>query len=113
MTIPPSVKTTELETADEFMHQLSPLGATFGGSYLPGGNLYRGHADSRWPLLPTALRTESLLGLGEWTTSADNKSNLGQIRTEARLLREFFRGSEWVASARGLSADSKGPRIAQ
>jgi hypothetical protein len=46
MTITPAVRTINLETADEFMRELSPLGATFGGSYLPGGTLYRGHADS-------------------------------------------------------------------
>jgi hypothetical protein len=49
-------------------------------------------------LLPTALRSDSFLDLGEWTTSEDKKSNFEQIRAEARLVREFFR----VADRNGL-----------
>jgi len=106
MNISPGVKTIDLSTADEFMDYLSPLGPHFGRSYLPKGMLYRGHSDSRWPLLPTALRTTSPLDLGEWTTSA-NKNNLDQIRAEARLLREFFR----VADDNGLPLPEDSQRL--
>ena len=84
------VVTIDVESADEFVRHLSPFGATFGGSYFPGGTLYRGQADSRWPLVPTALRSESFLDVGEWTTGAGKKTNLVQMEAEARLVWEFF-----------------------
>jgi FRG domain len=83
------VEITDLETADEFITQLSPLSAAFEGVYFPGGMFYRGHADSRWPLLPTSLRPEVSLDVGEWSRGV-KLTNLGQIAAEARLLREFF-----------------------
>lgn len=83
------VTKVELSTADEFMRRLSPFGKTFGGGYFPGGTLYRGHADSRWLLLPTAFRIDAHLDPGEWTTGI-KKTHLDQIRAEARCLREFF-----------------------
>jgi hypothetical protein len=102
-----TVSSVDLATADEFLNFLSPLGGMF-ERYLPGGTLYRGQADSRWPLLPTALRSESRLEPGQWTTSAHYGSNLDQIQAEARLLKEFFT----VADRNGLPLpeDSQGLR---
>jgi hypothetical protein len=95
---PKRVATIDVQTADEFVQYLSPFRGRFGSGYFPGGMLYRGHADSRWPLLPTALRSESLLDVGEWTTGASKQTNLAQIDAEARLLSEFFR----IADRNGL-----------
>src|SRR5688572_24206727 len=82
------VKSIDIETADEFLHAISPLGKVFDRNYLPGGWLYRGHSDSRWPLLPTALRSSTVLKLREWTTVEETVR--AQVHEEVRLLREFF-----------------------
>lgn len=91
------VQTTHLETADEFMKELSSTGQRFGSGYYPGGWLYRGHADARWPLLPTALRQDVFLGVGEWVRGP-RSTNLEQMKAEATLALNFFR----VADNNGL-----------
>lgn len=86
-----TVTPVDLQTADEFLEYISPLGPISGGDYKTGDICYRGHADSRWLLLPTALRQTLLLGD---RTDGDKTSNRDQIRAEARLLREFFRTAD-------------------
>lgn len=97
----------DLKTADDFVSYLSPLGARLGAGYLPGLTLFRGHADSRWPLLPTALRPNSHLGIGDWTSGAAARTNLEQIQAEAGLLREFFT----VADHNGLPLPEDSQRL--
>jgi hypothetical protein len=84
------IQTIHLDTADDFIKELSSTGKRFGGGYYPGGWLYRGHADARWPLLPTALRQEVFLGVGEWV-QGPRSTNLEQIKAETKLALHFFR----------------------
>ena len=109
MTITNLVSTVHIATADEFVHELSPLGQRFGGAYYPRGWLYRGHADARWPLLPTALRSNVSLQTGEWTTGVEQTNKL-QIEAEAKIVLEFLRIADRIGLC--LPEDSQSLRRA-
>ena len=64
------------ETADQFMEALSPLNAEPGAPYFPTNWYFRGLADARWALLPSVLRGQAMLVLGEWPTGP--RENLSQ-----------------------------------
>jgi hypothetical protein len=102
----PRVFSAMVDTADEFMRELSSLGERFGTGYFPGGWLYRGHANARWPLLPTTLRPDVKLRLGEWVPGVRG-TNLEQIAAETRLIVEFFR----VADLNGLTLPEDSQRF--
>ena len=102
----PRVLPVMVETADDFMRQLSSLGERFGTGYFPGGWLYRGHANAKWPLLPTTLRTDVKLRLGEWVQGIGG-TNLEQIGAEIKLIIEFFR----VADLNGLTLPEDSQRF--
>jgi hypothetical protein len=85
------------DNADAFLRELSSLGQRFGTGYYPGGWLYRGHADARWPVVPTTLRPNVTLQVGD-PTKGPRATNLQQIQAEMRLAWEFFR----VADLNGL-----------
>jgi FRG domain len=91
------VTNTIVKTADVFMQEIAPLGPQFGRGYFPTNWYYRGHADARWPLVPSALRGNAMLVLGEWS-AGPRVTNLDQIGAEARLLLEFAN----IADASGL-----------
>ena len=92
------VTTLTVETADLFMQEIHPLGAQFGSAYLPDGWCFRGHANAKWPLLPSALRDSTMLVFREWSTGPQ-KNSIQQIGAEARLLLEFLN----VADSSGLT----------
>jgi FRG domain len=94
----PLLLSSDLETADAFLRELSSFGERFGTGYYPGGWLYRGHADAQWPLLPTTLRGDVKLQLGDWAPGV-RPTNRQQIEAETRLVVEFFR----VADLNGLT----------
>lgn len=81
------VTTIQVETADLFMQEINPFGAQFGRPYFPPKWCFRGHANAGWPLLPSALRDETMLR--GWVTGPED-NNIQQIQAEARLLLEFL-----------------------
>jgi FRG domain len=82
-----------VDNADAFMQAIAPLGSEFGAVYLPRRWYFRGHADARWELLPSALRNQAMLGLGT-LQMGPRENNLNQIEAEARLLLEFLNLSD-------------------
>jgi hypothetical protein len=100
------VMAIEVDTADEFLSELSSLGDRFGTGYFPGGWLYRGHANATWPLLPTTLRPDVTLRVGDWTRGV-RATNLEQIAAEIQLAVEFFR----VADLNGLALPEDSQRF--
>jgi hypothetical protein len=92
------VMSVPVDSADAFLRELSSFGERFGTGYHPGGWLYRGHADVRWPLLPTTLRPDVMLQVGD-STKGVRATNLQQIAAELQLAMEFFR----VADLNGLA----------
>jgi len=100
------VMTVQVGTADAFLRELSSLGERFGTGYYPGGWLYRGHADVRWPLLPTTLRPDVMLQVGDWT-KGPRATNLQQIAAEIALAGDFFR----VADLNGLALPEDSQRF--
>ena len=79
-------------TAQEFVQALSPTGHIFGpedaDDLPPESVAFRGQADARWPLLPSALRG-----------FATAPTNLVQAREESQWLLSFF----YVADRQGLA----------
>jgi hypothetical protein len=102
----PLVLSAGVDTADQFMRELSSLGERFGTGYYPGGWLYRGHANAKWPLLPTTLRADVRQWLGRWPPGL-SVTNLQQIAAEIRLIVEFFR----VADLNGLTLPEDSQRF--
>jgi hypothetical protein len=96
----------DVPTADAFLDELSPIGPRFGAGPSPGGWLYRGHADDRWPLLPATLRPDVPLEVGVWRVGVQ-PTNLRQIEVEARLVLEFFR----IADRQGLPLPEDSQRL--
>jgi hypothetical protein len=92
-------ETADYQTADEFLDALSPRGPYFGDDYYPDRYLFRGHADARFELLPSALRLGILIKtIARWTPVAD-WTNREQINAELNVLHDFFR----LADHSGLS----------
>ena len=88
------VELIDVSTADDFLQKLNPVsGERFQGGYFPAQVFFRGHADSNWPLLPSALRNNTFLEVGTWVNGV-RKSNLEQVRAEARLVAEFFNAAD-------------------
>ena len=97
------VQTVECRDASGFLNALSPRGPYFIGREGAGSTrydidvvVYRGHADSSYRLIPTALREKGPLQRFERYVG---KSEADRIRAEIRLLRRFFA----VADSSGLA----------
>src|SRR5436309_6992854 len=83
--------TIRCKSAERFLDAISPRGETFSWVYRPHEFLFRGHADSRFALVPSALRIGARIPIsGEIVTVEDSWTNETQIRVEHRALREFF-----------------------
>jgi hypothetical protein len=68
------VQLVECRTADEFLDSLSPRGKYFREGRSPESYVFRGHADQRYQLVPTALR------LGEQIASQGLPARLTAVR---------------------------------
>ncbi len=84
---PKIVRTVRCETVREFLGALSPRGQLF-DEYGPKWWLFRGHADDKWTLTPSALRDNSQrlsqLASGKCLTNED------QALAELVVLKRFF-----------------------
>jgi len=91
------------KTATEFLDLIAPRGGLFGDAPQRGAWIFRGHADDRWRLLPSALRKNVFLRsnyLHEWIRVNPLKHNLyTQLLYELENLTAFF----WRADLRGLT----------
>ena len=97
-----TVKLIGCSTAEEFLESLSPLSSYFSKHYFSYRWIFRGHADHRFELVPTALRTEPLpllrKGFLGWKGEL-RETNAQQIQAEIDTLTEFFS----VADTNGLT----------
>ncbi len=108
----PITTVVECKKAEVFLQLLSPLSDLFSEPYLPNRWIFRGHADQRFELVPTALRKtplpllrKSFLGWERKLRSTNHK----QIEAEFETLKSFFT----IADLNGLflPEDSQSLRI--
>jgi hypothetical protein len=99
---PPFVRTVECTDAVEFLDTISPRGSLFRGKESAGSGrdqidvvVFRGHADTTFQLIPTALRENGPLG---HVAGLCGGTTADQIRAETELVRRFFS----LADAAGL-----------
>jgi hypothetical protein len=109
----PLVERLPLTDAKAFLDSLSPLGPVFGRFANVESWAFRGHADSKWQLLPTALRPHVLDDLFKFARlSADYRNaadrHAVQCLAEARVLSYFH--SYCDLSARVVPEDSQNTR---
>jgi hypothetical protein len=86
----PVVKKTHFEEAKQFIDALSPRSESGPLFDTYGEWVFRGHADARWRLVPSALRPDSWPNFeyfGSW--GAMNGTNLQQLQLELRVVRRF------------------------
>ncbi len=94
-----------INTAEEFVEALSPTGRIFGptdrNDFVPPTNLFRGHADARWSLLPSALRRtrDNIEAARRAGNAAAPPVTLVQATVERNTLSAFFQ----VADRQGLA----------
>src|SRR5712691_4268727 len=81
-------------SAADFLDALSPRGPYFRGKEGAGSTrehidvvVFRGHSDSSYQLIPSALRSPSPVARFDWSVP---KTEAEQIRVEVGLLRRFF-----------------------
>jgi len=85
-------KVVSCSTAEELLGLISPRSKHWKEIEEPYSVLFRGHADERFKLVPTALR---MWGKREGKPAVTNYS---QVRNEVKLLRNFY----WLADRCGL-----------
>jgi hypothetical protein len=91
--------TVKCSTAEEFLDALSPRSRLFTWVTRPNEFLFRGHADSRFQLLPSALRVGNLIPVdGDLLRVEELWDYETQARVEAKALKQFF----WRADESGL-----------
>lgn len=88
-------RTINCENVKEFLRLLAPRSRLF-RHYGPDHCLYRGHADSGFELIPSALRNDS----EQLRTlfPIDLRTSRGQVTAESEALRSFY----WAANQAGL-----------
>src|SRR5262245_36500167 len=97
--------TVPCSTAEEFLNALSPGGEAFSWVSRPHEFLFRGHADSRFILLPSALRPGTKIPVDGEMIEVDQSWNAEvQARIEAKALQQFF----WRADEVGLHVPGDG-----
>ncbi len=91
---PPLVRRIHCKEADEFLNMISPRGPLFRSKESAGSTrdqvdivVFRGHADTRFRLIPSALRQSGPLQRFMHFTPTDTAH---QIRIETDLLYRFF-----------------------
>ena len=90
----PSILKVDCRTAEGFLSALSPRGQFFGQDYQPYLRVFRGQADARNGLLPSAFRPGTMMKtldgwepVGAWT-------NQKQINAELNTIHDFFREAD-------------------
>jgi hypothetical protein len=91
---PPLVRRIHCKDSGEFLNTISPRGPLFIGKESAGSTrgqidivIFRGHADTRYQLIPSALREKGPL---QRFTHFSPMDTAGQIRIEADLVSRFF-----------------------
>lgn len=107
------VERLEVTTAKQLLDGLSQLGPVFGRFSRLESWAFRGHADSQWKLLPSALRPDGLDGLFDFARlgpecRSDAECHAVQCFAEARVLSYFH--SYCDLSARVVPEDSQNTR---
>ena len=98
MLIKPGVERMEYTSAEDILLALSPANAHWNAK--PSDWLFRGHGDSRWRLVPTALRADPIPRLDLSSKNPVLKTtHAEQVTAEWTLLWEFFR----VANQHGMA----------
>ena len=109
---PPLVRKIHCKESDEFLKMISPRGPLFIGKESAGSTrdqidivIFRGHADTRYNLTPSALRHKGPL---QRFTNFSPADTADQIRIETDLLSRFFSLSD--ATGLPLPEDSQALR---
>ena len=98
MLIKPGVERMECTSAEDILLALSPANAHWNAK--PSDWLFRGHGDSRWQLVPSALRADPIPRLDLSSKNPVLKTtHAEQVTAEWTLLWEFFR----VANQHGIA----------
>lgn len=84
---------------EEFLEQISPLGPHFGRETYRRRWLFRGHSDSEYQLIPSALRANAWFAHDDLIAMYTGRTNRRQILDELVTLRKFF----WLLDERGIS----------
>ncbi|MGI9065509.1 MAG: FRG domain-containing protein [Pyrinomonadaceae bacterium] len=93
-----TVQKEEYRTADEFLDALSPRAQLLRKAH-PPFDLFRGHGDQRYQLIPTALRPSKPIDANEQPNKVERQTNEAQIDLEIATIADFFER----ADANGLS----------
>ncbi len=83
-----SVEVIECESADEILDRLSAREPMW--QPRPRNWLFRGHSDAGWPLIPSALRPQTILGFGEHAAVGPRRTHLEQVRDEFAAVERFL-----------------------
>jgi hypothetical protein len=100
-----STITIHCSEAEELLDALSPRSRLFNWITRPQEFLFRGHSDSRYQLLPSALRVGNRITIdGDEVVVDASWDNETQAKREARALAQFF----WRADESGLPLPEDG-----
>jgi hypothetical protein len=101
------IQTIECSTGDAFLDRLSPRGEYF-YDFGPGAFIFRGHADARYPLVPSAFRLGTPIRTRRGWRPIDAWSNETQVEAERQTARAFFERAD--AAGLPLPEDSQSLR---
>jgi hypothetical protein len=102
------IATVECTTANEFLDRISSRGELF-FDVGPGAFMFRGHADARFPLVPTAFRVGTRMRTPRGWRHVDAWSNHTQVEAERETIRAFFERAD--AAGLPLPEDSQSLRL--
>ena len=95
---PNHITTFDCSSADEFLDRISPRSELF-YDFGPGAFMFRGHADARYQLVPSAFRPGRWMRTRRGWRPVDTWTNDAQVDAERRTIRAFFE----YADGAGLS----------
>lgn len=101
------IRTVPCATADEFLDRISPRGEFF-YDFGPMAFMFRGHADSRFPLVPAAFRLGMWIRTSRGWRRIEDWSNEAQVDAERHTVRAFFERAD--AAGLPLPEDSQSLR---
>ena len=101
------IRVIDCATADEFLNRISPRGEFF-YDFGPGAFMFRGHADSRFQLVPTAFRLGTSIRTPRGWRRVEEWSNQAQVEAERETVRAFFERAD--AAGLPLPEDSQSLR---
>jgi hypothetical protein len=101
------VRSADCATADEFLDRISPRGEFF-YDFGPAAFMFRGHADSRFQLVPSAFRLGTWMRTPRGWRRVEQWSNQVQGEAERETIRAFFKRAD--AAGLPLPEDSQSLR---